>query len=787
MARLRGSTAAARLLGSTTRLFREGIGLMRLRVLFVCLVLGCLVGVVPGDAVAGEGCENEARRLEQGSVGLPDCRAYELVTPVDKDSGEPHAVVVGLYEAGLEAVKGARASVSGDRMAWDSEYPLPGSATPGLDYLSMRGADGWSSENVMPPQTVAKGLLCPELAGMVAYSSDLSKGILADGFAQTGSFKNENLNCGHDEPRLVPGEPEGFQNLFLRDDDAPSYQLVNVTPPDAPAPVVAPGNNLQYYPAAFLGGSSDLSHVVFEEELPLTAGAPSGDDLYEWVGGAVRLVSFLPDGSQVVGTLAGATRNTEFEEIDEHWVPMNVADARHAVSGDGSRVFFEAGGDLYLREHAEQPQSPLGAHGECTVPVDACTVQVDASEASGPGGGGRFMVASEDGSKVFFTDGDTAGLTSDTVAGSGQNLYEYDLDTGKLVDLTPAGEAGVEGVSGASEDGSYVYFVAEGVLAANAMAGHTAVAGQPNLYVFHAGVTTFVATLAAGSDLCDWTSNMGCLNGQPASPTKGEAPEASGLTARVSANGVFIGFGSVNRLTGYDNTDVNTGQSDNEIFLYDAATGALACASCDPSGAAPTAPGIIRYATRASTNAEVRTAYPQRNVSDAGQVFFETSDALLPRDTNGMRDVYEYEGGGLSLLSSGTSEADSYFLDASVDGSNVFFATAQPLLGRDSDDVYDIYDARVGGGFVEPAGPAPACEGDECRGPGAVAPGLSVPSSVTFAGAGNVPPPIAAKPVVRAKPKPKPVECRRGYAKKRGKCVKRKAAKSSGHSKRGRK
>jgi hypothetical protein len=771
----------------------EGIGLMRLRVLFVCLVLGCLLGVVPGDAVAGEGCENEARRLEQGSVGLPDCRAYELVTPVDKDSGEPHAVVAGFSEFPvytLEAVTGAHASVSGDRMAWDSEYSLPGSATPGLDYLSMRGSDGWSSESVVPPQTVANGLLCPEVDGMVAYSSDLSRGILADGYAQPGSFEGEAQDCGHDEPRLVPGEPEGFQNLFLRDDDALSYQLVNVTPPDAPAPApteVVSGRPTQYFQAAFLGGSNDLSHVVFEEELPLTLGAPSGDDLYEWTGGVVHLVSFLPDGSQAVGRLAGATRNTQFEQAIEHLVPYNIADARHAVSGDGSRVFFEAGGDLYLREHAEQSQSPLGVHGECTVPEDGCTVQVDASQASGPGGGGKFMVASENGSEVFFTDGDTAGLTSDTVAGSGQNLYEYDVDTGKLADLTPAGEVGVEGVSGASEDGSYVYFVAEGVLAANVMAGHAAVAGQSNLYVFHAGVTTFVATLAAGSDLCDWTSNTGCRNGQPVPPTRGEPAGSSGLTARVSANGVFIGFGSVNRLTGYDNTDVNTGQPDNEIFLYDAATDTLACASCDPSGAAPTAPGIIRYPARSSTSTEQRTGYPQRNVSDAGQVFFETSDALLPRDTNGKLDVYEYEGGALSLLSSGTSEADSFFLDASVDGSDVFFATAQPLLGRDSDDVYDIYDARVDGGFTEPTGPAPACEGDGCRGPGTVAPGLSVPSSVTFAGAGNVQPPVPVKPVARSKPKAKVLKCRKGYVKKRGKCVKRKAAKSSGHSKRGRK
>src|SRR4029077_19333852 len=148
---------------------------------------------------------------------------------------------------------------------------------------------------------------------------------------------------------LVAGEPETFQNLFVRNNDARSYQLVNVKPPNTPLPLKPANEGEQYFPAGFLAGSSDLSHVVFEEELPLTLEAPAAvedDDLYEWSSGVVRLVSILPDGAPVVGRLAGSTRNTGLEEASGLWVPTNLVNYRHAVSGDGSRVFFSAEGNL---------------------------------------------------------------------------------------------------------------------------------------------------------------------------------------------------------------------------------------------------------------------------------------------------------------------------------------------------------------------------------------------------------------------------------------------------------
>jgi hypothetical protein len=773
-----------------------------LGLVLLALVLG------PAGARAAD-CPNEARRAEQGSAALPDCRAFELVTPAAKDSAEPvGALTTNSDEREPAGVPGARSALAGERFAWWSEYALPESAltrpyevgTPGLDYLSTRSAGGWSSENLIPPQSIEYGLACQQAVGMVGWSPELDRGVLADGIAQEsslspgGAFIGEGLECGHDEPRLAANQPagfeerEGFQNLFLRDGEG-FQQLIDVTPAGAPHPRPSHGGQ-EYFPASFLAGSDDLSHVAFEEELPLTEeaerispeveeaceeGKPGcwegHDHLYEWVeglsgAGAVRLVTILPDGTPVEGNLAGATRNNGGGGVGEDSTPPsqlapNVAAFRHAVSADGSRVFFEAAGGLYVRENG------------------TTTVRIDAAQSGLPGaadGGGEFMAAGADGGTVYFTAPASHLLTADTIPGSGQNLYRCVLpqqDGGQctLTDLTPAPEAGVLGVSGTSEGTSaeeeggspYVYFVATGVLGATP----GPIPGQPNLYLHHAGATTFIATLAGDEDgeadggtpctkstsqgscrisygdSCDWTGKGGCefIYGN------GHMISAFGaLTSRTSRDGRFLAFNSIRSLTGYDNEDAGSQlpgeEPDAQIFLYDAAGEELTCASCNPDpNVRPTAPATIRWPATPNGNSYQHAVYPQRNLSDDGRLFFESYDALLPADEGGALSVYEYEAGTgqLSLVSSGKSEEESIFLDAAPDGSDVFFMTANQLVPRDVDSAYDVYDARVGGGFPEAGKAAAACESEaQCRPPATPAPGFSTPGTATFSGPGNV-------------------------------------------------
>ena len=127
---------------------------------------------------------------------------------------------------------------------------------------------------------------------------------------------------------------------------------------------------------------------------------------------------------------------------------------------------------------------------------------------------------------------------------------------------------------------------------------------------------------------------------------------------------------------------------------------------------------------------------PRSLDADGSRLFFTAGGPLVARDTNGKSDVYEYEDGRPYLITTGTSTADSQFLDAGTNGNDVFFTTEQPLVPSDIDGTRDVYDARVDGGFSEAPPPAP-CAGDACRPPlSGVQPEQS-PGSFVFSGPGN--------------------------------------------------
>ena len=79
-----------------------------------------------------------------------------------------------------------------------------------------------------------------------------------------------------------------------------------------------------------------------------------------------------------------------------------------------------------------------------------------------------------------------------------------------------------------------------------------------------------------------------------------------------------------------------------------------------------------------------------RYLSNSGRLFFDSPDQLVPGASNGKEDVYEYEpnntgsctleNGCVGLISSGSSQQESAFLEASENGENAFFTTAQPLV-----------------------------------------------------------------------------------------------------------
>jgi hypothetical protein len=636
--------------------------------------LGTVVGpdqTFTTETAAQAACPNG--QLRSGfSAALPDCRAYELVTPASEDTVQ---IDTGHTEHGVYAGGGAGgnyAASDGSRFSYVSSEVVPGSQSAGLEFIATRGASGWSSQDALPLQPYG-GDRCPfqGQSGVLQYSSDLSKSVIVV------NTRVEARECRGEIVEVVPGEPTDQENLLLRDNENGTYQLINLTPAG-----VTPA------PPSLIAASADLNLVVFSERAKLTPEALNNAvNLYEWSEGVVRLLKLaLPSGAPVAGSVV-------------------------SISPDGSDMFFTAGGKLYVRLNG----------GERTVQLDE-----KASGGWGQGGGGSLAAVSADGSQVLFTDNATAGLTSDTVAGSGTNLYRYDSDTGQLSDLTPVGDAEA-GLTAISEDGSYMYFRSKGVLSgsqANQFA-ETAQNGEENLYLEHGGTITFVM-------------------------------QAQGNTS-ISSNGAFLAFTSRNSLTGYD----NAGRP--EIYLYSAASNRFDCASCNPSGEAPTGGVILGGGPQ----------FAPHFVSDNGQVFFETPEALLPRDTNGVTDVYEFDyTSGLDLISTGTSSSESLLLEASPSGDDVFFLTAQHLVPRDSfQEANKVYDARVDGGFPEPA-PPPACTtADACRMAPSPQPSIfGEPTSQTFSGAGNIASPEAEP---KAKPRAKSVKCKKGSVKKKGKCVRK--------------
>jgi hypothetical protein len=699
------------------------------------------------------------------SFALPDGRAWELVSPPDKHG----ASISDITESGV-----IQAAADGGAITYVANAPTeaePKGYANEVQILSSRGSGGWSSRNIA-----------------TAHEKAATKSV---GRGQEYRFFSKDLSSSVVEPfgrEFTPlSEAASGRTPYLRRQglcevesaaSACYWPLVTSKEGYANVPAGTEFNGSSKEPlglAEFMGGNGDLGQVVIRSVPALTT-APAYFALYEWSAGKpmnepLQLVSVLPESEGAVGVPA---------ELGSY----ESKDVSNAISQDGSRVFWSKG-HLYMRDVIK---------GE--------TVRLDAVQPGASGKGVErpvFATASSDGSEALFTDEQR--LT--TQSGSkGADLYRCEIDggdTGKLecqlTDVTPeqsGTHADVMGLLGGSEDSSYAYFVAQGVLstAENGMKAK-AVPGEDNLYVSHYdasekrwGEPRFVAVLSA-DDHTDWS------------------PVLAHHTARVSPDGRYVAFMSDRSLTGYDNTDVNSGRPDEEVFLYDARSQRLACASCDPSGARPV--GVAEdeserlvegfkvmdtglwYAANVpgwTPFSVERSLYQSRYLSDNGRLFFDSGDALVPQDINGTEDVYEYEpagvggctsasstfvageGGCVGLISSGTSAEESAFLDASATsvpdaegatgGGDVFFLTASKLVSRDFDTAFDVYDAHECAGHAPcvsiPVAPPECTTADACRAAPSVQPSTFGPGpSATFSGVGNVLAVPVSKPVVTPK------------------------------------
>jgi NHL repeat len=650
---------------------------------------------------------NQALRT-RSSAKLPDCRAYEMVSPLDKGNGDV-ALWVGRNASVPRLFEFDRSAVSGGRFTFTSTtaFADPESSPFVSQYLSTRGTRGWAAESISPPHTespvLAFALLSNEFHG---FSDDLCTAWLLH-YSKA--------------PLAKEGIP-GFANIYRRQNcsaDAGSYEALSPVKPLNREPA-------DYFGLRVQGLSADGAHAIFNSNGALDPDAPALAGnlellLYEHTPEGLRFVCYLPNGTPSTKTCAAGTASGSGGG--------NESSVHNAISADGQRIFWS--------------DTSEGNPGQIYVRIGGAeTRKVSGSKASDPA---WYWTAADDGSKAIFAF--DSGPLKD-------QLYEFDVDgeTSTLI----AKE--VLGPMGASEDASRVYFASKEDLDDTG----PAVAGDRNLYLYDANADTHTLVMELSA------SDIGGTSVDP-SPID-ELP--SQRTARVSPDGLHALFVSASPSpTGYDNLDAKSGEPDQEVYLYDAVEDELRCVSCNPSGARPTGEdiGTVKESIWVASGIqgwEILLHAPRVLSNDGTRAYFESLDALVPDDTNGAWDVYQWEElgkggcakaaqafseesqGCIDLISSGESPADSTFLDADPTGNNVFFGTQSSLVAKDY-GLNDVYDARVDGGFSETT-PKPICEGEACQSPPPPPPDVT-PSSESIQGPGN---PVGVKP--------KPRRCRKG-------------------------
>jgi hypothetical protein len=655
------------------------------------LVAGNVFGSLPGadnhfttfgPPPSDGSCPNEAVRIEQQATILPDCRAWEMVSPVEKNGGN-----IELEDWNTPT------SPDGNVIGFQSKGGFgdtKGSAIVGLtQYVSRRGPDGWGEAQGITPTPPTN--IFPAFSWVTAVrfmSEDLSHAVVVSG----------------DLPQVSDDSP-GAMNAYW--EDTRSGSLSTITKSFAEQPPAL--EFLKYSPALHGSTSSDQRVIAFTAETRLLPEAPEAKtSVYEWEEGTLRLASYLPDGSLAVD---GASN-------------PGIGYFPGTVSPDGSLVTFlspqEGQDQLYARRnHADtvwvsEPEGPA--------PVAAAK-------------GVRLQYITPDSHHILFsTTSQLLGDDENSVA----DLYMYTdgpdpaaeqnltlISGGKKGDSLYTGNGG-SSVMATSDDGSHVYYLTQPG------------SSEVNVDLWKNGTRRRVIRLTRA-----------LVEGVDGDPGSARASADGSRFALMTTDGVS-NQEEARGLTGLEDAQAR------QIYLYDDEKEMLFCASClQAAPGSEVQPQTTHQAVQTPREAGglgtgVDTTWPSTIrylSSDGAHLFFSTEEALVREDKNEAFDVYEYnvDTGRQRLISSGRGEANAVMGNISADGGTVTFVTTQRLLARDPDTLRDLYVSRVDGGFAEPPPPPTPCAGDGCRGPIPPTPADLSPATPRFIGPGN-PKPKHRKP-----------------------------------------
>jgi sugar lactone lactonase YvrE len=696
-------------------------------------------------------------------TGLPDNRAYEMVSPPDKGGADIQGNLWHTVSA-----------VDGNAISFAATAAFAGAGGTGIiaNYVSKRSSDGWATTGLAPNQHPGNEFI-PGVWNQSLYagrfSPDLSKGIY---FARESLLSEPNLttaNVLYRRDNLLsgngPNPSQGAQYQTLSDSVVPITKEEHGTIPDRPV-----------WPA---DANEDLSRILYESDHNLTQDAVAAgldeeiSKVYQWDHGTQRLEGILPGGAPTLSVAGRGVRDSSAPVNcgDEHYTHGTLSQAGEAAfftSPPFSNLCFEVvnhtalQGTLYVRlNHTVTLQVNASERTDCAQdPTCGGDNQPDPlPDPAGPDPA-SLWTSSKNGNAFFLS---REALTDDATR-STLNLYKYDLNepVGSRLTLIASG---VESVTGVSEDGQYVYFTSGSSLDPDYTSPPTTTRW---LHVWHDGEIRVIGngTGFGGGRSISWTE-QGLNSASRVTPDgkavlfESEAPTAAELSgqsdntiAGVSQSCAPASLSGSGLTEGPDYCALET-----YLYRYDSDT--LRCVSCPPTGQATDASGdyfssggafSVHYNTTPSRpvirvpslilSGGGGTQNLTHALSDDGRrAFFTSFDPLVPTDTNGWADayVYDWDSDEVRLISTGECNCDSSFVEASPDGSNAFFVTAQRLVGIDRDNNRDLYDARVDGGLAsQNASPPAECQGDACQSP-VGPPNDPTPASSSFQGAGNQP------------------------------------------------
>ena len=628
-------------------------------------------------------CSNQAFRNEMGAF-LPDCRAYEMVSPVDKNSGE---IVVNCNIQCLPTRRN-QAAQQGGKVTYSSyrAYGDAASSPYSSQYLAVRGASGWTNRSLDTPQEGPPNQ-GPKILDTLFQTFSPS--------LEYGWFTKHNI------PVLDPAAEAvaEYSNLYRVQLDEGNYRAM-VTK--------APSDNTPFgFDLEFQGASADGSRTLFRATGKLTAKGSSKKlgQLYLWDDETgLQLVSLQPNG-------APAARFAQAGIAITPDADNTRSSLRNALSADGSRVFWT--------------ESDFGA-GTLYVWIEGVGLGSEKIAEKA-----EFISANPEGTKVIYRVVEGADIGK---------LFEYDVDTKQATPIVNSAQQGAF----ASEDVSVIYFVSSNVQAGNAVAGKpnlyvhergvgttfiatldpedfktdfSPAAVPPNQRGTRITPDGSVLVFMSQAPIADY-DNVDAVSNQPDAEVYRYALGSQGPSC-LSCDPTGARPHGAPLLNGNSEPTNNWG-----------------AAQIPPW---PTSFYGSRVVSEDGTRVyfESHDSLVLRDTNGRVDVY-QWEAPGLGGCTEGNPEFVENSGGCISLISSGQSPEDSEFVDASADGSEAYFLTRESLLPQDPGQI-DLYVAKVGGGFPPPpAAPAP-CEGEACQ---PESPPVAPPPSgtATFEGPGNAKP-----------------------------------------------